>query len=115
MIDGGYDEYVAFNYCLACDYLNAMYEEDFKAIGEIDDYTLEQISQWYTFHMESEEAINEMSKIEKGLVLTYKNRTFIDAVIEENVGYLALAFIATGSNDPRLYELNKKYVKKLKI
>lgn len=115
VIDGGYEEFVAFNYCLACDYIDAMYMEDFEAIGEISDYTLEQISYWYTYCMESKEAIEEMIKIEQGLIITINNRTFIDALVENNIDYLAYLFIGEGNNDKRLYELNKKYVKRLKI
>lgn len=115
VIDGGYEEFISFNYCLACDYLNAMYMEDFEAIGEIDDYTLEQITYWYTYRMESKEAVEEMIKIERGLLMTFNNRTFVDALIENNIDYLAYLFISGGNNDERLYELNEKYIKKLKI
>ena len=32
VIDGGYEEFVAFNYCLAMDYYNALKEEAFSEL-----------------------------------------------------------------------------------
>lgn len=102
VIDGGYDEYVAFNYCTAENYYDAMYSESWNEIGEIDYIFIKNICKWLSYGDNWDEMIQ---KIITGEFLTYKNRTFIDAIIEEKRVELALNYIHLGNTNPRLFLL----------
>lgn len=82
VIDGTYDEYLAFNHCLASDYVSAIYSEDFEALGDLSFDLLEDILYWIPIYDQKDEEIKE--NIESGLLKTYKNRTFIDAILANN-------------------------------
>ena len=82
VIYGTYDEYLAFNHCLASDYVSAIYSEDFEALGDLSFDLLEDILYWIPIYDEKDEEIKE--NIESGLLKTYKNRTFIDAILANN-------------------------------
>lgn len=94
----------AFNFCLASDYLAAIYDEDFESLGEIDNYLLENVFMWYGIGGGSL-ASDEEDRIKTGLVITSKKRTLVEAVLEEKHDYLASTFIINGNHDPRLYAL----------
>ncbi len=102
VIDGGYDEYVAFNYCLAQDYYNAMYMEDFEELGYIDNYLINEIMIWIDYDDEKNNH-EEIEKIPTGMITTYKKRPFIEAVIENKHTDLARIFISNGNKDIRLF------------
>ena len=112
-IDGGYEEWCAFNYCLATEYYWAIKDEAFDEIGHIDDDTLRLISYWLDYNGSNQDIIDEVLNIPDGQIMTYNGRTFAEAVIAEKVGYLASPLIANGNHDQRLYELNAKYLEDL--
>lgn len=94
----------AFNFCLASDYIDAIYDEDFESIGLIDRDLLNNIFMWYEIGggKISEE---EERAIRNGSFITNKGRSLIDAVLEDRNDYFALTFIHNGNHDPRLYAL----------
>lgn len=101
--DGDYDEYCAFNVCLAENYINAIYEENFDDLGEIDPWFLDQILMWYEVNWELD--IEEIKNYKTGMNITMNNRPFVEAVIEDGNDCLAETFICNGNHDPRLYAL----------
>lgn len=94
----------AFNYCLARDYINAIYDEDFESLGCIDSYLLDDILMWYEIGGGSLDS-EEEHKIRTGQVITSKDRTLVEAVLKERNDWLASTFICNGNHDPRLYAL----------
>lgn len=106
VLDGTIETFNAFNFCLAEDYYSAMINEDFEAIGEICVTTFENIMYWLNYDGDISRTLEEeIEKIRTGLFLTCKNRTFIDAIIENKNTDLAWVYIALGSKDIRLYTL----------
>ena len=99
-----YEELVAFNYCLASDYMTAIFMEDFEDLGCINPLLLDDILKWYIAGGESIEFC-DIEKIKKGLMITSKGRTLVDAAIDEKNDFLAVTFICNGNRDPRLYAL----------
>lgn len=110
VLDGTVETFNAFNFCLAEDYYAAMLEEDFEAIGEICVCTFENIMYWLNYDGDiSRTSKEEIEKIKTGLFLTCKNRTFIDAIIENKNTVLAWVYIMLGNKDIRLYTLYTMY------
>jgi len=107
-IDGGYDEWCAFNYCLAEEYYWAMKDEAFDEIGRIDDDTLRLIEYWFNYNGVNNDN-SEKNDISVGLIMTLNNRTFTEAVIANKIGCLASSLIANGNHDPRLITLAEEY------
>lgn len=107
-IDGTEDEFNAFNFCLAEEYFSAMEAEDFESLGEIDLDLVHKIVKWLNY----DGTINkksEINQIKTGLFLTNRNRTFIDAIIENKNVAAAETYILLGSRDIRLYIIYKLY------
>lgn len=102
-IDGDEDEFEAFNCCLANDYVTAIINEDFESLGELEANLLETIAYWATKNDTDDEIIKHMAEITKGLIITYKGRTFAEAVIENQNANAAFTLILNGNHDPRLY------------
>ena len=78
VIDGDFN---AFNYCTAENYVAALYDEDFDAIGEIDEIHFEDICYWYNY----DKQLNHkqiVDSIMDGSFITKKNRTILDAIYE---------------------------------
>ena len=94
----------AFNYCLASDYMTAIYSEDFESLGAMDNYLLNNILMWYEIGGGSLDS-DEEDRIRTGQVVTIKNRSLIEAVLEDRNDYWARTFIINGNHDPRLYAL----------
>ena len=94
----------AFNYCLASDYMAAIYSEDFESLGAMDNYLLNNILMWYEIGGGSLDS-DEEDRIRTGQVVTIKNRSLIEAVLEDRNDYWARTFIINGNHDPRLYAL----------
>lgn len=119
-IDGGYDEFVAFNCCLAYDYYWAFKNENFEAIGDISDDTMDQICYWLNYDGKIGKDIeSDIDKIKSGKMITNYARTLAEAIIAKKVNYLAFWFIVNGNDNPGLYELlnleEKKILKKKKV
>ena len=113
-IDGDYDEFVAFNYCTACDYYWALKNEDFEVIGYISDETLDQICYWLNYNGKIGKNIeSDIDKIKSGKMITNYGRTLAEAIIAKNSNYLAFWFIVNGNDNPGLYKLLDKNDKKL--
>lgn len=103
-IDGTEEEFDAFNYCLAEDYLTAMINEDFEEIGEIGIDTLENVMEWLNYDGEIGKDKEDIIKsIPRGEIITYKNRTLAEAAIEAEHLPCAEVFIYNGNLDPRLF------------
>lgn len=110
VIDGTEEEFNAFNFCLAEEYFNAMCDEDFELIGEVDTSLIRNIMHWLNYDgIINKNMEKEIEKIEKGTFLTDKNRTFIEAIVENKNPYLADTYIFLGNNDPRLYVIVMLY------
>lgn len=94
----------AFNFCLASDYIEAIYDEDFESIGLIDSDLLNNIFMWYEIGG-GEISEEEEKAIRNGTFITNKGRRLVDAVLEDRNDYFALTFIHNNNHDPRLYAL----------
>ena len=97
-IDGTEEELESYNRCLASEYYNAFCGEDYELLGDISPYLIYTISTWYTNY--DDKSYSE--EIQKGLMKTKNNRTFIDAIIADKRGDYAEVFIDSGNLDPRL-------------
>ena len=91
----------AFNYCLAEDYVTALYHEDFGIIGEVTSSLLEKICKWYNYD-ETFENQDTVSKIRTGEFITVKNRTLINAIYEKKVSSLAETYLLMRIYSPKL-------------
>lgn len=101
VVDG---DWKAFNFCLAECYLQAMGEEDWEALGYMDNDLVNDIARWLNYDDEiGKDRIDIIKNIPKGLIQTSKNRTFIDAIVAEHKAPLAQTFIYNGNHDVRLY------------
>lgn len=94
----------AFNFCLASDYIAAIYTEDFESLGCVDSYLLDQILMWYEVGG-GELTDEEIYAIRNGSVITKKNRSLVEAVLEDRNDCLANTFILNGNHNPKLYAL----------
>lgn len=100
-IDGDFNE---FNYCLAVEYLGAIYAEDFEALGEMDSCLFDTIAYWLNYDGEiGKDSIEEINRIKNGSIITCNNRTFIEAIIENKKYLLADSYIQRGVMDIGLY------------
>ena len=97
-IDGDERDFECFNRCLADDYYSAFYDEDYELIGEIDDYLLSTIANWYT----SYDGVDHTDEIKQGLMKTINNRTFAETVIEDKKPEFAEIFAYNGNTDINL-------------
>lgn len=102
-VDGTYDEYLAFNHCLAENYVSAIYEEDFETLGDLSYDLLDDILYWIPIYDKKDEKIKE--NIESGFLKTYKNRTFIDAILANNNPEAAYTYLKRNG-----INYNDKYV-----
>ncbi len=103
-IDGDEAEFNAFNYCLASDYLSALWGENFEALGEIDAELLNEVAEWLNYDGEiGKDQIDVIENIPTGKLLTYKHRTFADATIAHKKGEVARALIYNGNRDVNLF------------
>ena len=96
VIDGDWE---AFNFCLAECYLQAMGEENWEALGYMDEELVNDIARWLNYDGEiGKDRIDIIKNIPKGLIQTSKNRTFIDAIVAEHKAPLAQTFIYNGNH-----------------
>lgn len=103
-IDGTEEEFVAFNYCLAEDYLDAMMNEDFELLGDVGLDTIENVVEWLNYDGEIGKDKKEIiASIPMGKLITYKNRTLEEAVIEQENLPFSEVFVLNGSINPKLY------------
>lgn len=98
-IDGTEEEMEIYNRCLASEYYQAFFAEDYDLLGEISGGLLDTISSWYTNYDDK----CYSSEIQNGLIKTINNRTFIDAVVADKRGDYAEVFIDSGNMDVRLF------------
>lgn len=103
-IDATQEEFEAFNYCLACDYLAAMVAEDFEILGDMGFDTIESVTYWLNYDGEIGENIkDEIEAIPRGHLMTINNRPLYEAAIENNNFNLATIFLYNGNYDVRLF------------
>ena len=100
-IDGDEAEFNAFNYCLAEEYVSAMYAEDFEALGEISFDLLEKICDWINYDRElgNEQVVAD---IQSGNLETVNGRTLIDAIYENRCASFAETYLFNGVYSPKL-------------
>ena len=97
-IDGDFN---AFNYCTSELYVNALYEEDFETIGEIDEVHFRDICYWYNYKKELNHK-KTVDEIRNGTFVTKKNRTIVDAIYENKNLCLAEIYINERVYSPKL-------------
>lgn len=103
-IDATQEEFEAFNYCLACDYLAAMVAEDFELLGEMGFDTIESVTYWLNYDGEIGESIkDQIAAIPQGNLVTINNRPLYEAAIENNDFNLVTIFLYNGNHDVRLF------------
>ena len=103
-IDGTEEEFIAFNFCLAYDYLNAMLDEDFELLGDVGVDTIENVIEWLNYDGEIGKDKEEIiAAIPKGKLITYKNRTLEEAVIEQENLPFSEVLVLNGNTNPKLY------------
>lgn len=100
-IDGTIEEFYAFNYCLAEEYANAMYREDFEELGTISLDLLYKICYWIDYDNKHEnQELRE--QIKNGNIITCNNRTFIEAIYANKNAQLAETYLRTGIKSAKL-------------
>lgn len=100
VLDGTEETYRSFNYCLAELYLDAIWSEDFEAIGEADRYLIGSVSYWLTYDSKIAKEIKEAGKkILTGEIITCNNRQFIYAIITKNQVFHAKTWLDLGSKN----------------
>lgn len=100
-INGTEEEFLAFNYCLAEDYVNAMYQEDFEELGEISEELLKMICKWYN-EIEIPTNQNTVHEIKTGEFRTIQKRILIDAIYENQSASLAETYLLMEVYSPKL-------------
>lgn len=100
-IDGDFNN---FNYCLANEYLSAIIEEDFITLGEISNDLLDKIVYWLNYNGQADKNDLEAIKgIDNGSIMTIKNRTFIEAIIDCHQYQIAETYIYRGVHNINLF------------
>lgn len=100
VLDGTEETYNSFNYCLAELYLDAIWSEDFEAIGNVDKYLIRNIAYWLSYDSKIAKNIKEDSKkILTGEIITCNNRQFIYAIIAKNQISHAKTWLDLGSKN----------------
>lgn len=103
-IGGSQRDFEAYNFCLAEEYLGAILDEDWDALGNLDSYIIETIAYWLNYDDEiGKDIVDKIENIQSGLIITKNNRTFVDAIVACHKGNLAETFIGNGNHDVRLY------------
>lgn len=101
VIDGDFN---AFNYCLAYDYLCAFENEDFDALGEVNNDLIDTITDWLNYDGEiGKNNIDKIKGIDNGTIMTCNNRTFLQCIIDEHQVDMAETYILRGVKNPELY------------
>ena len=102
-VDGDWE---VFNYGVAENYYDAMLGEEFDFLGDASYDFLERIMFWLNYDGEiGKDDIEKIEKIRTGMFMTYCNRTFIDAIVENKNVSFAETYIQLGSNDVRLFAI----------
>ena len=116
VIDGTEEDFNAFNWCLACDYYEAVVGEDFDSLGEV----LNDVYNWHTLmydvctwmNYDGERGKNmkdELLKLYNGTILTYNNRTFIEAAREHGWFNLAYGLVKDLEEKEKQLQLTRKH------
>ena len=92
-IDGDFE---AFNYCIALDYVGALYDEDFESVGEINGDFFDKICLWINYDGRNEKTAQELKT---GSYITGEGRTLIDAIYDKKAVTLADVYV----NEERVY------------
>lgn len=100
-IDGTEEEFELFNYFLAQDYVEAMFEEDFEMLGEFSSCLLDDIIYWIDYDGKHD-GQRTRKELMNGSLITNKNRTFLEAIYDAKHGTLAETYISRGIVTPKL-------------
>lgn len=116
VIDGTEEDFNAFNWCLACDYYEAVVGEDFDSLGEVlnDVYNwhalMGDVCIWMNYDGEiGKDKKDEYPKLYNGTILTYNNRTFIEAAREHGWFNLAYGLAKDFEEKEKQMQLTKKH------
>lgn len=100
VLDGTEETYNSFNNCLAELYLDAIWSEDFEAIGDVDKYLIRNVAHWLTYDSKIAKKIKDAGKnILTGEIITCNNRQFIYAIIAKNQVSHAKTWLDLGSKN----------------
>lgn len=101
-IDGDFN---AFNFCLAEEYMTAIIEEDFDALGFVGYDLIEKITYWLNYNGTiGKDVIDKIEGIKNGNIITINNRTFIDALYTYKKADIAEMYIVNrGIIDSKLF------------
>ena len=96
VIEGTKEEFNAYNWCLACEYYNAIIGEDFASLGEClnnlriwKDF-IGDVCNWLNYDGEIGKDIeDDLEKLRDGTIITCNDRTFIQACYEHGWHELA--------------------------
>lgn len=100
-IDGDFN---AFNYCLANEYCSAIMSEDFELLGEISNDLIDKIINWLNYDGEiGKNDLNVIKGIDNGSIITDKNRTFIEAIVDSHQYQIAETYLLRGIHDINLF------------
>ena len=97
-VDGNFE---AFNYCLASEYVNALFNEDFDIVGSIDSFLFNNICYWYNYK-KSIGNEKEVKELEEASFITVNNRTIIDAIYDKKYISLANVYLDNKIYSPKL-------------
>ena len=102
-VDGDWE---SFNYCVAENYYDAMLGEEFDFLGYGSRSFIENIMYWLNYDGEiGKDREEEIERLRTGLFMTFRNRTFVDAIVEKRNVSFAETYIQFGSMDVRLFEI----------
>lgn len=109
VVDGDFE---AFNFCLADQYYDAFFAEEWDLLVDINRYLIEKIIFWLSYDKEIVADSNyDLDGISNGTLFTSKGRTLIDAIYSDKRLELAETYIRLGVRDIRLYVLFMLYYK----
>lgn len=97
-------DFECFNFCLAENYVSAMYNENFEELGYMDGSLILTISRWINYK-ESLGNENLAKEISEGTLLTKNNRTFIETIVANKIYDYAYSYILIGVYHPSLIHL----------
>ena len=97
-VDGNFE---AFNYCLASEYVNAFFNEDFETAGSIDWSLFNNICYWYNYK-KSIGNEKEVKELENASFITVNNRSIIDAIYDKKYISLANVYLDNKIYSPKL-------------
>lgn len=93
----GQESFKSFNYCIAQQYLDAILAEDFILLGNLSNNVIEDVAFWLNYDGRlNNDKENIIEKLLNATLITKKNRTFKDAIIENRQAKSAYVWLNLG-------------------